>query len=98
MATIEDFSLPIRLLIKAYPWRRIDPVLWTPLRKPLAESRLALVSIPWTAPTIHANEPSSKPPSVSWRTRARSHLGWWTTGRRKARPRNLKGSKTAIPS
>jgi D-proline reductase (dithiol) PrdB len=44
MATINDFSLPIRLLIKAYRWRRIDPVPWTPLRKPLAESRLALVS------------------------------------------------------
>ena len=44
MATIDDFSLPIRLLIKTYRWRRIDPVPWAPLRRPLAESRLALVS------------------------------------------------------
>jgi D-proline reductase (dithiol) PrdB len=30
--------------LKTYRWRRIDPVPWAPLRKPLAESRLALVS------------------------------------------------------
>jgi len=28
----------------AYPWRRIDPVPWTPLIKKLAECRLALIS------------------------------------------------------
>lgn len=39
-----EFSLPVRLFLKAYRWRRINPVPWTPLRKPLAESRLALVS------------------------------------------------------
>ncbi len=44
MATINDFSLPVRLLLKSYRWRRIDPVPWSPLRRPLAESRLALVS------------------------------------------------------
>lgn len=44
MATIDDFSLPVRLFLKTYRWRRIDPVPWTPLRKSLAESRLALIS------------------------------------------------------
>jgi len=34
----------MRLFLKAYPWRRIDPVPWAPLRRPLRESRLALVS------------------------------------------------------
>lgn len=44
MASAGELSLKIRLFLKAYPWRRIDPVPWAPLRKPLAESRLALVS------------------------------------------------------
>jgi D-proline reductase (dithiol) PrdB len=44
MATLSELSLPARAFIKTYPWRRIDPVPWTPLRRPLAESRLALVS------------------------------------------------------
>ncbi|HSG39234.1 MAG TPA: glycine/sarcosine/betaine reductase selenoprotein B family protein [Thermoanaerobaculia bacterium] len=44
MGSLDEFSLKVRLFLKAYPWRRIDPVPWTPLRKPLAESRLALVS------------------------------------------------------
>jgi D-proline reductase (dithiol) PrdB len=34
----------VRLFMKAYPWRRIDPVPWTPLTKPLAQCRVALVS------------------------------------------------------
>jgi D-proline reductase (dithiol) PrdB len=44
MGTISEFSMPVRLFLKAYPWRRIDPVPWAPLTKPLAECRLALVS------------------------------------------------------
>jgi D-proline reductase (dithiol) PrdB len=34
----------MRLFLRAYPWRRIEPVPWTPLRRPLAESKLALLS------------------------------------------------------
>jgi len=41
---MSDFSLPMRLFLKSYRWRRIDPMPWTPLRRPPAESRLALVS------------------------------------------------------
>lgn len=44
MGSVDEFSLPVRLFLKAYPWRRIDPVPFVPLRKPLAECRLALVS------------------------------------------------------
>lgn len=44
MGTLDEFSLTTRLFLKAYRWRRIDPVPWTPLTKPLAACRLALVS------------------------------------------------------
>jgi len=44
MGSFDEFPLRWRLFLKAYRWRRIDPVPWTPLRKPLAECRLALVS------------------------------------------------------
>ena len=44
MGDIAEFSLPLRIFLKAYPWRRIDPVPWTPLAKPLQRCRVALVS------------------------------------------------------
>ena len=44
MGDLDEFSLGLRLFLKAYPWRRIDPVPWARLRKPLAECRVALVS------------------------------------------------------
>ncbi|HKH43136.1 MAG TPA: glycine/sarcosine/betaine reductase selenoprotein B family protein [Thermoanaerobaculia bacterium] len=44
MATLAELNLPTRLFLQAYPWRRIDPVPWAPLRRPLAESRFALVT------------------------------------------------------
>ena len=44
MGDLNEFGQGMRLFLKAYPWRRIDPVPWTPLRRPLAESKLALVS------------------------------------------------------
>lgn len=44
MGSIDEFSLPVRLFLRTYPWRRIDPVPWAPLRKPLSDCRLALVS------------------------------------------------------
>ncbi len=54
MAELSDLSLPLRLFLRAYPWRRIDPVPWTRLGKPLAECRVALVSSAGLAP---AGEP-----------------------------------------
>jgi D-proline reductase (dithiol) PrdB len=44
MGDFSEFSLSVRLFLRAYPWRRISPVPWTALRKPLADCRLALVS------------------------------------------------------
>ena len=44
MGDLAEFSLEIRAFMRLYPWRRIDPVPWTPLKKPLAQCSLALVS------------------------------------------------------
>ena len=44
MGEHSEFSLSVRAFLRAYRWRRIDPVPWAPLEKPLAECRLALVS------------------------------------------------------
>ena len=66
MGELSEFSWSLRLFLRAYPWRRIDPVPWTPLRAPLAECRLALVSsaafvLPGQAPfdeSIRGGDPS----------------------------------------
>jgi len=44
MATLDSLRLTDRIFVRTYPWRRIDPIPWTPLAKPLAACRLALVS------------------------------------------------------
>ncbi|NNL78774.1 MAG: hypothetical protein HKO68_20775 [Desulfobacterales bacterium] len=44
MGDISEFSFKYRLFLKAYPWRRIDPVPWTPLKKALNDCRLMLVT------------------------------------------------------
>lgn len=44
MGDLSEFSVSVRAFLRAYPWRRIDPVPWQELRKPVAESRLAIVS------------------------------------------------------
>ena len=44
MGDLNEFSFKYRLFLKTYPWRRVDPVPWTPLRKHLKDSRLVLVS------------------------------------------------------
>ncbi len=44
MARISDLPLWLRVVLTAYPWRRIDPVPLARLRKPLSESRVALVT------------------------------------------------------
>jgi D-proline reductase (dithiol) PrdB len=44
MGDLSEFPLKYKLFLKVYPWRRIDPVPWTALKKPLKDSRLALVS------------------------------------------------------
>ena len=44
MGKLSEFSFPTRLFLRSYAWRRIEPVPWTPLRKPLSECRVSLVS------------------------------------------------------
>ena len=44
MPRIDELPLWLRAVLRAYPWRRIDPVPCAPLRKPLAEARIALVT------------------------------------------------------
>jgi D-proline reductase (dithiol) PrdB len=44
LAAIADLSPALRLFVRAYRWRKIDPVPFMPLRRPLSECRLALVS------------------------------------------------------
>ncbi len=66
MGELEEFPRKWRLFLRAYPWRRIDPVPWTQLAKPLSECRLALVSsagfvLPEQTPfdeTIKGGDPS----------------------------------------
>jgi hypothetical protein len=44
MAKIDELPLLLRTTLKVYPWRRIDPVPCATLRKPVTESRVALVT------------------------------------------------------
>jgi D-proline reductase (dithiol) PrdB len=44
MGDMSEFSLPVKAFLRTYRWRRIDPVPWSPLSKPLSECRLGLVS------------------------------------------------------
>jgi D-proline reductase (dithiol) PrdB len=41
---LSELPAALRLFLRAYPWRRIDPVPWAPLGRPLAQARLAVVS------------------------------------------------------
>jgi len=44
MGDLNEFPLSLRLFLQAYPWRRVTPVPWAPLRRPLSQSRVALVT------------------------------------------------------
>ncbi|HVA58557.1 MAG TPA: glycine/sarcosine/betaine reductase selenoprotein B family protein [Gemmatimonadaceae bacterium] len=44
MADFSELPLGMRMQLALYPWRRIDPVPWTPMRVPLASARVALVT------------------------------------------------------
>jgi D-proline reductase (dithiol) PrdB len=44
MGDLSEFSLKYKLFLRTYQWRRIDPVPWAPLTKPLENCRVALVS------------------------------------------------------
>ena len=44
MGDLSEFPLRYKLFLKVYQWRRIDPLPWTPLKKPVRECNIALVS------------------------------------------------------
>jgi len=44
MGDLSEFPLHVRAFLRAYRWRRIEPLPWTPLRKPLNRARVALVT------------------------------------------------------
>ena len=44
MGDLSEFAATTRVFLRAYPWRRNDPVPWTSLARPLAEARVALVT------------------------------------------------------
>ena len=44
MAELTDLPLTVRTFLRVYPWRRIDPVPWTPPPRALAGARVALVA------------------------------------------------------
>jgi D-proline reductase (dithiol) PrdB len=53
MGDLSEFSFVVRAFLKAYPWRRIDPIPWVPLRKPIAEANVAIVT---TAGLVRADQ------------------------------------------
>jgi D-proline reductase (dithiol) PrdB len=44
MGDVSEFTFVVRAFLRAYRWRRIDPIPWSPLRKPLAEANVAIVT------------------------------------------------------
>jgi D-proline reductase (dithiol) PrdB len=58
MGTTDEFSLAVRLFLKGYRWRQVDPVPWTVVDKPLAQCRVALVS---SAGFVVAGQPPFDP-------------------------------------
>lgn len=44
VAELSELPLKVRLFLRTYPWRRIDPVPLARLRRPLREAKVALVS------------------------------------------------------
>lgn len=66
MASIDELPLRHRLFLKTYPWRRIDPVPFSRLRKPLVDSTIAIVSTAGLVPpdqepfdhTVRGGDPS----------------------------------------
>jgi D-proline reductase (dithiol) PrdB len=44
MGNIDEFSRSLRVFLRTYRWRRIDPVPWQPLAKPLSECRVGIVT------------------------------------------------------
>ncbi|MFQ5512814.1 MAG: glycine/sarcosine/betaine reductase selenoprotein B family protein [Myxococcota bacterium] len=44
MGDLAEFPFGLRTFLRAYRWRRVDPIPWVDPKRPLAQSRVALVS------------------------------------------------------
>jgi len=44
VGSLDEFPLRYRVLLRTYRWRKVNPVPWAPLPRPLSECRLAIVS------------------------------------------------------
>jgi D-proline reductase (dithiol) PrdB len=68
MANLTDLPFSLRAFLRVYPWRRVDPVPLARRRKPVEESRVALVTtaglVPPGAPPF---DPSVKGGDFSYR-------------------------------
>ena len=68
MAETSELSLATRLFLKGYRWRRIDPVPFAPLARPVGESRVALVSSAgFVPPGVQPFDEHQRGGDSSWR-------------------------------
>jgi len=44
MGEMSEFPLKYKIFLRTYSWRKIDPLPWAKVEKPLSESRIGLVS------------------------------------------------------
>ena len=44
MGDLSEFSKAVQSYLRGYRWRRIDPIPWSPLSKPLSKCKVALIS------------------------------------------------------
>src|SRR4051812_24900302 len=41
---MDELPLRLRAFMRLYPWRRVDPVPWTPMKKRVRDANVAIVS------------------------------------------------------
>jgi D-proline reductase (dithiol) PrdB len=44
MAEVDELPFRLRAFIRMYPWRSLDPVPWNPMKKPIRDANIAIVS------------------------------------------------------
>ena len=71
MAKVADLPFKYRAMMALYPWRRIDPVPASPLKIPLAQARIAVVTTGGlvTELRVDAQEPGSEAIGIADRQR-----------------------------
>lgn len=68
MASLDELSWKDRTLLRVYRYRRVEPVPWTALARPLAACRVALVTTAGlTAPDQHGFDPGIRGGDFSYR-------------------------------